>query len=428
MAVAERPERRARRAIQALSPRRPARRMWHYLLAERRTLRQGLGALLLSTGAGLVAGIALGSISKTLVLLPSLFILIPAAVGMKGTIFGAIGARLGTSTHAGLFEITWKRTGVLYQNVYVGIITTFSSTLYLAALARLAALAFGYRSISFLDFVSISVIGGVLGSAVAMGLTIGLSLVAYRRGYDLDAVSTPIVTASGDMVTIPFLFVATFIVRDAHVVSNVIAWVAIVGCVLATVRGLLTDLVLARRAILEMTGVILLTPLLDIAAGTAVEPRIGQFHVYPALLVIIPPLVSNAGALGGILSSRLSSMLHLGVLSAKARPQGPALLEAGLVFASGMVVFTVVGVLGFVYALFVGSNPGAMVMIGGTLAAGMMATVMAIVVGYYVAVLSSRFGLDPDNQSVPIITSVMDLTGVVSFLFVLSLLGVVTHG
>src|SRR5437764_434036 len=253
MAVAERPERpqrRAARAVRALSPRRPARRLWRYLLAVRRTLRQGLGALLLSTAAGLVAGVALGSISHTLVLLPSLFILIPAAVGMKGTIFGAIGARLGTATHAGLFEITRKRTGVLYQNVYVGIITTFSSSLYLAALARMAALAFGYRSISFFDFVTISVIGGVLGSAFAMALTMGLSLVAVRRGYDLDAVSTPIVTASGDMVTIPFLFVATFIVRDVHVMSTVVAWLGIVACLYATVRGFITDLPMARRAIL----------------------------------------------------------------------------------------------------------------------------------------------------------------------------------
>src|SRR5438094_8412889 len=230
-------EPRARRAIRALSPRRRARRLWTYLLAERRTLRQGLGALLLSTGAGIIAGVALGSISHTFVLLPSLFILVPAAVGMKGTIFGAIGARLGTSTHAGLFEITAKRTGVLYQNVYVGIITTFSSSLYLAALARLSALAFGYRSISFLDFVTVSVIGGILGSALAMALTIGLSLVAYRRGYDLDTVSTPIVTASGDMVTIPFLFLASLIVRYAHPASTVIAWIAIAVCLYASVRG-----------------------------------------------------------------------------------------------------------------------------------------------------------------------------------------------
>jgi mgtE-like transporter len=421
-------ERRARRAIRALSPRRRARRLLQYLLAERRTLRQGLGALLLSTAAGIVAGIALGSISHTLTLLPSLFILIPAAVGMKGTIFGAIGARLGTASHAGLFEVTRKRSGVLYQNVYVGIITTFSSCLYLAALARLAALAFGYSSISFFDFVTISVIGGVLGSAVAMALTIGLSLIAYRRGYDLDTVSTPIVTASGDMVTIPFLFLATFIVRDAHFVSTVIAGASIAVCLYAMVRGVMTDLVMARRAILEMTGVILLTPLFDIAAGTLVERHIGEFAKSPALLAVIPPLVSNAGALGGILSSRLSSKLHLGILSAKAMPEAVAWLDAGLVFLSGLLAFVAVGTIGYVYGLLRGVDLGPVVMIGGTVLAGVLATLISIVVAYYVAVLSSRFGLDPDNQSVPIITSVMDLAGVFCFISVLSLLGVVAHG
>src|SRR2546421_1908451 len=365
MAFDERRTRRVLAPVRALAPRRRARRLVTYLLAERRTLRQGLGALLLSTGAGLVAGVALGSISHTLVLLPSLFILIPAAVGMKGTIFGAIGARLGTATHAGLFEITRERTGVLYQNVYVGIITTFSSSLYLAMLARLAALAFGYHSISFLDFVTISVVGGLLGSAFAMALTIGLSLVAYRRGYDLDAVSTPIVTASGDMVTIPFLFVATFIVRDVHLASTIVAAAAVVVCLYAAVRGLLTDLTMARRAILEMTGVILLTPLFDVAAGTLVQPRITRFAASPALLAILPPLVSNAGALGGILSSRLSPKLHLGVISAKTFPEPIALLDSALVLLSGLFAFLAVGTIGHLYGLFRGANLGPGVMIGG---------------------------------------------------------------
>lgn len=411
----------------AIEARRRAKRLFAYLRSERRTLRQGFAALMLSTGAGIVAGIVLGSISNTLVLLPSLFILIPAAVGMKGTIFGAIGARLGTSTHAGLFEVTWRRTGVLYQNVFVGFVTTFSSSLYLALLARMAAAAFGLRSISFLDFVTISVVGGVLGSAVAMVLTLGLSILSYRRGYDLDAVSTPIVTASGDMVTIPCLYLATFLVRISWL-DTAVAAVCILVCLYVTVRGFLTDLAPARRAIWEMVGVILLTPLLDILAGTLVEPRIDRFNAYPGLLAVIPPLVSNAGAIGGILSSRLSSKLHLGVLSPKVRPEAPALLDGALVASFGVVAFVAVGVLGYLYGLIAGKSLGAGVMIGGTVLTGLLATAIAVVVAYYVAVLSSRFGLDPDNQSVPVITSVMDLSGVICFLLVLSVLGVATNG
>jgi mgtE-like transporter len=414
----------------AFAPRRRARRLFAYWRSEKRTLLQGFVALLVSTGAAFVAGVTLGSITHTLQELPSLYILIPAAVGMRGTIFGAIGARFGTSTHAGLFEVTRTRTGVLYQNVFVGVVTTFSSCLFLAGLARLAAAAFGARSISFLDFVTISVVGGVLGSAIIMLLTIGLSVLSYRRGYDLDAVSTPLVTASGDMVSIPTMYLATFLVR-IHWVNAAVAGLCIVVCLYAAVRGALTDLPLARRAIVEMTAVILLTPLLDILAGTVIEKRLDTFLALPGLLVIVPPLVSDAGALGGILSSRLASKLHLGVISPRGWPEAPAILDGSLIVGFGVVAFTLVGTLGFAYSVLAHQpNPGAGTMIGGTLVAGMMATAITLVVSYYIAVLTFRFGLDPDNHSVPIITSVMDLAGVLCFLFVLSVFGVhvIAHG
>src|SRR6059036_3845557 len=178
MAAAERSGRtRARRAIRALSPRRPARRLVRYLLAERRTLRQGSVALLIGAAAALVAG-----------------------------------ARLGTSTHAGLFEVTRQRTSVLYQNVFVAVAQTLYSSLYLAVLAKLSAVAFGLPSIPLLDFVTIALLGGVIDSSIILGLTVVLSVVSFRRGYDLDAVSTPIITAAADMTTVPVIYLVTFVV------------------------------------------------------------------------------------------------------------------------------------------------------------------------------------------------------------------------
>jgi mgtE-like transporter len=413
----------------ALEARRRARRLFGYLRSERRTLRQGFVALIVSTCAALVAGVTLSSISHTLLALPGLIILIPAANGMRGTIFGAIGARFGTSIHAGLFDVTRERQGVLYQNTFVAIVTTFSSSLYLAALAKLSAVMFGLNSISFLDFVTISVVGGVLGSAIILALTTGISIMSYRRGYDLDAVATPIVTAAGDMTTVPSLFLATFIVR-VHWLNATVAAVMIVVSLYAILRGALTDLALARRIQLEMAAVIILTPLLDILAGTAVESRLDRFIALPGLLVVVPPLVSNAGALGGILSSRISSKVHLGVISPTGWPESLAFLDAALVFVSGLFAFTLTGSLALLFSVVAHKPyPGVMVMIVGTLIVGMIATVVSIVVSYYVAILTTRFGWDPDNHAVPIITSVMDLVGVAVFLFVvLSVFGVATHG
>jgi mgtE-like transporter len=413
----------------AFAPRRRARRLWDYLRSERRTLRQGFVALLVSTGAALVAGVTLSSISKTLLALPGLTILIPAANGMRGTIFGAIGARFGTSIHAGLFEVTRERQGVLYQNTFVAIVTTFSSSLYLAALAKISATAFGLRSISFLDFVTISVVGGILGSAIILGLTTAISIVSYRRGYDLDAVGTPIVTAAGDMTTVPSLYLATFIVH-VHWLNAVVAVTMIAVSLYATIRGALTDLAMARRIQVEMAAAIAFTPFLDILAGTAVESKLDRFVALPGLLVIVPPLVSNAGALGGILSSRISSKVHMGLVSPSSWPESLAFLDAGLVMVSGIFAFTLTGTLAYAYSAAAhAAHPGIAVMIGGTLLTGVLATMVSIVVSYYVAIFTTRFGWDPDNQSVPIITSVMDLVGVGLFLFVvLSVFGVTAHG
>ena len=131
--------------------RRHPRRLLESWRAERRTLRQGLVALVLSTFAGFVAGLTLAHLTGRLEQLPGLIVLIPAAVGMRGTIFGAIGARLGTATAAGLFEPTLRRNGLLYRNVEVAVLTTFTSSLWLAVLAKMAGAAFGQPSISALE-------------------------------------------------------------------------------------------------------------------------------------------------------------------------------------------------------------------------------------------------------------------------------------
>lgn len=412
----------------AFAPRYRARRLVAYLRSERRTLRQGFAALLLGGFTATIAGVVLASITHTLQELPGLLILIPATLGMRGTIFGAMGARLGTATHAGLFEVSRERTGVLYQNVFVAVILTLSSAAYLAVLAKLSAVAFGLESIPLLDFMTIAVVGGILDSALILLLTIGLSVLSYRRGYDLDAVSTPLITAAADLVTIPALFVATFLTRISWL-STAVGVVALLICVVAAVRGALTDLPLARRVFFEMLAVVLFTPLLDILAGTVLEPQLERFVEFPVLLVLVPPFVAMAGSLGGVLSSRLSSKLQLGIVTPRGIPEGPAIVDAGLVVAFAVVSFPFLGALGVAYTMISGSlSPGIGALVGGTLLAGVAASVfVALPTAYYIAILTTRRGLDPDNHSVPVITSVMDLTGILALLLVLSLLGVAAH-
>jgi mgtE-like transporter len=409
-------------------PRR-AQRLWAYWRAEQRTLRQGLVALALSTLAGFVAGLTLAHITGTLQELPGLIVLIPAAVGMKGTIFGAIGARLGTANVAGLLEPTLRPGSVLQRNVYVAVVTTFSSALWLAVLSVLASAAFGEPSISLWRLATISIVGGAIGSGLILMITLALSVLSYRRGWDLDSVSTPMVTALGDMTTLPSLFLATFLLRS-DVIAIPAAVISIAVALYAAVRSYTVADRVIRRIVLEMTAVILLTPILDVLAGSLLRARQDQLVAVPVLLALIPPFVSQAGALGGIFASRTASKLQIGVITARGLPEIPALVDASIVSALSLAVFAMVGVVAFVLGVatdLVGM-PSFQALVGGTILSGLVITPITLVASYYLAIGTFRFGLDPDNQSVPIITSAMDLTGVAVVLFVMTSLGVLPNG
>jgi mgtE-like transporter len=413
-------------------PRR-ARSLWAYLRAERRTLRQGLVALVLSMLASFVAGLTLGAITGTLNLLPGLLVLIPASVGMRGTIFGAIGARLGTGIHAGLFEPALRRGTLLRRNVEVGLISSVLASFYLAGMARVVAAAFGEETVSFWDLLTISMVGGVVASAIILVVTVVISVLSFRRGWDLDAVSTPMVTAIGDMVTLPALFLASFIPRN-DTANGIVA----AGCVALAIGALVAGARSeshTRRILLEMVGVIAIVPLLDILAGALLEARRFSLELVPAVLILIPPFVSQAGALGGILSSRLSSKLQLGVITPRGRPEPPALVDGAIVVGFGLLVFTAIGAIAVVLENLAGLAEGAGLVhpsgasiVAGTVLAGVLVLPVILVAGYYIAVVSTRFGLDPDNQGVPIITSLMDLVGVSAILFAMGVSGVIVHG
>ena len=378
---------------------------------------------------GFVAGLPLAHITGTLQELPGLIVLIPAAVGMKGTIFGAIGARLGTANVAGLLEPTLRPGTVLQRNVYVAVVTTFSSALWLAVLSVLASAAFGEPSISLWRLATVSIVGGAIGSALILMITLALSVLSFRRGWDLDSVSTPMVTALGDMTTLPSLFLATYLLRS-DLVAVPAAVISIAVAVYAAIRSYTVADRVIRRIVVEMTAVILLTPILDILAGTLLRARQEQLVAVPVLLALIPPFVSQAGALGGIFTSRTASKLQIGVMTARGLPEIPALVDASIVSALSIAVFATVGVVA--YALGVATDlvgmPSLPALVGGTVLAGLIVTPVTLVAGYYLAIGTFRFGLDPDNQSVPIITSVMDLAGVAVLLFVMTSLGVLPNG
>ena len=398
--------------------------MFRYWRAERTTLRQGMAALSISAVGNLPTGLALGFMTNQLRALPGLFILIPAAIGMRGNIFGALGSRLGTSIHAGLFQVSMDKRGVLYQNVYAATLLTFMTSLFLGVAARVVSSATGLASISVWDFMVISVLGGVISSAFILVLTVLLAREGYRRDWDLDSVAAPLITFMGDLITLPALFAASYIAARGNV-TLVIGVICAAICSWAFVMAIRTKLPNARRILGESVVVLALAGTIDLVAGTVVEHRLDRFIALPALLVMLPAFLENAGALGGIVASRLASRLHMGAIRPRLLPERLAALDISLAGPWAVLNFGLTGVTAHFIAVATNrASPGLFDMVLIALVAGAFSTVGAALLAYGTAVATFRFGLDPDNHGIPMITSSMDLAGVLAVVGTVVLLGV----
>jgi mgtE-like transporter len=389
-------------------------------------VRAGFVAHLLATATGLVAGLVLGSITGTLEALPGLLVLVPAAVGLRGNVFGALGSRLGTLVATGTFRLSRRRDTPVGQNLEASVALSLGVSLILAVVAKLVAESFGVQeSISVGDFVVVSVVGALIPTAVVLGITVAIAALGVQREWDVDNVSVPVVTAAGDVVTLPSLFLATYLVRDVP------GWVTGAFAVLCGIAGLAVLIVplrsrlpLLRRIVRESIPFLVVAGLVSTLAGITIQSRLGALSRDPALLIVIPPLLSLSGSLAGILSARVSTKLHLGVIDPSRVAVGPVAPDLMLVFLVAIPIYFVLGIAADVLAAVAGlGSPGSVEMIEVVMLAGVLATALTCTIAYGAALVTYRLGWDPDNNGVPLVSSTSDFLGAASFMVALVILG-----
>ena len=400
-------------------------KVYGYLTEEKESLRQGFAALFLSSAGELLAGIVLAGIAGTLDELVGLAVLIPAAIGMRGAIFGAMGSRLSTSIQTGLFRFDLRR-GVLAENFQAAVVLSLVSGVFLAFLARAACEILNVRTeLSVFDYVVISTVGGIIAGALLLGITVLVARLSVARGWDMDNIAAPMLTAAGDILTLPALVLATFLI-GIPVFSTILAAVLVLVAAGAAYLGLRRGVENLRRILAESFPILALTGAVTILVGVALQDREEQFTTLLALSILLPAFLQEGGALGGILSSRLSSKVHLGLIAPRGVPELAAFRDFTLtyIFATGLYVFIGGASHLLAVALFPpGASPGFLTMIGISALAGLIATTAAVLAAYYGSTVSYRLGLDPDTYGIPIITAAVDLLGFMSLIIALIVFG-----
>lgn len=386
--------------------------------------RQGLVALALNSSTSLVAGAVLGSLTATFERRPGLLLLVPAAIGLRGNVFGSLGNRVSTSIHAGDLQLRLRRSTVLGQNVLAAGALTLGMSVVLVLMASVISVGLGLgHTIGLADLALVSVGGGTLASLPVLAATLGLAAGAVRFGWDLDNVTAPLVSTLGDVLTLPALWLATGLLGFGLVTTG-LGWVLAVLAVAALVAGAVTSLPQLRRIVRTSMPVLMLAGLVSSLAGVALERRLVTFTALPALLILVPAHLSSAGALGGILSGRLSSKLLLGLAPPTAMPSRAAREDLALVAGLSVPVFIANGAGAHLVARLLGEeSPGLAQLVGASLLGGVAAMVVVLVIAYYGTIAAVRADIDPDTYGIPLVSSTVDLVGALTLIVAITTLG-----
>ena len=387
-------------------------------------VRQSLVALGFSSLTAVVAGGFLAAMTGTLERYPGLLVLVAAAIGMRGNIFGALGSRLATSIHAGTFRMSRRPETLVMQNVFASGLLSLITAVALAVLTKILSPIFGLESVvSIADLLVLSTVGALLSYVVLIAVTLALAARSAERGWDLDDVNAPLVSAVGDVVTLPALLVASLLLEIAFI-PKLFAAVLILLSGASLWWGRRTTLMVMRQVLHESMPILLTTGILLVIAGVVIEHELSAFVANRAMLILVPACLATAGAIGGILSGRLSSKFHLGLIEPTVIPGRLARrdLIAGLAFALPVLILN--GLLAQTTSLIFGfQSPGMMSLLWMSTIGGLIATMIAGGIGYYGTALAVRAGVDPDTYGMPLVTSSVDLGGAAALVLTIGWMG-----
>ncbi len=351
--------------------------------------------------------------------------MVPAAIGLRGNVFSALGSRISTSIHIGDYRSSLRSGTVLGDNVAGSVVLTATLALALALVAKGAATAFGVEgTVSVLDLATFSVVGGVLASLVVLAATLALVAAAVRQGWDLDNLVAPVVSTLGDVVTVPCLWAATFVVGHGYP-SQALALGLVVATLTSGIVGCWSARPRLRQIVRESIPVLMLAATLSTLAGLVLERQLDTFASYPALLVLVPAFVSSAGALGGLLSSSLSTSLHLGTVDPAWAPAPTVRSGMRLLAFLAVPVYLFNGLGAEMVARLLGqASPGVLSMVSVSLVGAIGAVGFVLAVGYYGTIAAVRFRADPDTYGIPMVTSSVDFAGAAALIAAVTVLSV----
>ena len=359
-------------------------------------------ALLLCLIFDFVGGTFLGGyFEKLMVSYPIILVVLPGIMGLRGNIYGALASRFTTSLFLGEMKPSLRDRKV-FEGLVLGI------TLSLLPVILLWFVGFVKVGKNALDVLAILLSSTIFVSILLSYATAVVSVIPFRKGVDPDAVASPLITSIADLLTIPMLI--AFIIFFE--VDRYLFYVVLIALIFTFLLFFL-KFKLDRRVFFEMSIILVTLAVIEGVSGGILESYSEYIYKTFILSVIYPAILDSLGNYGCVIGSKTSTRLHLGeidkLLDMRSASDIASLLSTSIplsliMYSLGYIISTSLGKSASINYEFFLLYP--------IVAFGVM------LLGYLLAFVSYRFGLDPDNVTVPTITTLADLIGTSFTVFV----------
>lgn len=172
-------------------------------------VKRSLPVLFATSLIGIFSGQILNARIENLISVPSLLVLIPALIKVGGDTGSILGARLSSAFHLGMGGNMHKNPVV--RNSLLGSLIVGISACFILSIVVWAVSNFMGIGLSYITFLKICMIAGILELIVVYALTILIAFASHRFGLDPDDTVIPLIATLGDLIGVAGIFTTLYL-------------------------------------------------------------------------------------------------------------------------------------------------------------------------------------------------------------------------
>ncbi len=333
---------------------------------------------------------------------PLILIILPGLMGLRGNIFGAMASRFTTALYMGEMEPKLTDENVL-RGIVLSVLLSITPIFILWVIGMLR-LGDVYSAVVILII--------VISSTIFVSLLLGFStaivtIEPFKRDIDPDMVAAPLITSMADLLTIPML-IAFVILYEV----NSLTFYTFFGVLTVTVLILFVHTKFRARdwkIFFEILGVLAMLAVVQSITGNILEVYSDAIYASVLFSVAYPAVLDTLGNYGAIIAAKTSTNLHLGTIEKFLDKE--TISDIFSLFTTSFVVSLLINVIGIAVTMAIIKRKTSLIL--PFLILFPVVSVFVMLLAYVFAILFHRFNVDPDNVTVPTITTLADLIGTV---------------